>query len=63
MVPVITPSWASEDALDDAFANWVPGQLDELIEALATASDPEPIGAWKLADDDILPKRRRLRRR
>jgi hypothetical protein len=58
-----TPEWASEAALDDAFATWVPGQLDELIDALANVPEPEPIGAWRRSDDDLLPKKRGLFRR
>jgi hypothetical protein len=58
-----TPEWASEAALDDAFATWVPGQLDELMDALANAPEPEPLGAWRPSDDDLLPKKRGLFRR
>jgi hypothetical protein len=58
-----TPEWASEAALDDAFATWVPGQLDELMDALANVPEPEPIGAWHRSDDDLLPKKRGIFRR
>jgi hypothetical protein len=67
MAEVTQPPWSSDAALDDAFANWVPGQLDELLDELAVtvpdASDPLPLGVWSIADDDILPRRRRFRRR
>jgi hypothetical protein len=38
------PEWASEEALDEAFANWVPGSLDddEVVSAPVAAPTPAP---------------------
>ena len=90
--PTRAPEWSSAEALDEAFASWVPGEADgstaferslvadapaTLAEALHVDVDdwlaetepmaPVPVAAgparWSPSDDDILPARRRGRRR
>ena len=90
--PTRAPSWSSAEALDEAFASWVPGEADGttaferslVADAPATLADalhvdvgdwlaetepvaPAPAVAavrrWSPSDDDILPARRRGRRR
>ncbi len=39
------PEWASDEALDDAFASWVPGPSDDAHPAERTAVHAEPIAA------------------
>lgn len=41
MSNIITPSWASDDALDEVFANWVPGRLPEEPAAVEDFEEPE----------------------
>jgi hypothetical protein len=50
------PEWSSEEALDDAFASWVPGPAEGAAAAehsiVAGAFDGAPAPAAPVADDD-----------
>lgn len=47
------PEWASEEALDEAFANWVPGSLDDEPVAPAPAPAPAPAAPVAVAHSDM----------
>jgi hypothetical protein len=55
MVPK-APEWSSEEALDDAFASWVPGPAEGAAAAehsiVAGALHDEPAPVAPVADDD-----------
>lgn len=50
------PEWSSDEALDDAFASWVPGPAEGSTATerslVADALDDEPTGVGPAADDD-----------
>ena len=52
------PEWSSDEALDDAFASWVPGPAEGSAPAeralVADAMDDEPKAVLPVTDDDWL---------
>jgi hypothetical protein len=50
------PEWSSDEALDDAFASWVPGPADGAAAAersiVEHALDVEPVAAPPMEDED-----------
>jgi hypothetical protein len=68
------PAWSSDSALDEVFANWIPGPAAPAPEPARTEVRDDPVvvpttvvPAWSRSADDILPdkatRRFTLRRR
>jgi len=51
MSNIITPSWASDDALDEVFANWVPGQLPE--QDIAEVEPLDTVDVFEEPEDQL----------